>query len=200
MDGAGKTTQIKHVAEFLTKQKIAFITTREPGGCAFGEKLRPLLLEDPDVREPLSQALGMMAGRVQHVAETIKPALAKGQWVLCDRFNDSTLVYQGFVAGVPLEVLDQLYQTTLGGFKPDLTCVLMLDPKEAKKRIQARVKNAYDEAPLSFYQKVARGFAWVCQQNPHRCVALDGTLEETAITKAIIAHLETYAKKEKPAL
>lgn len=185
-DGAGKTTQIRRLSQFLTQQGIDHITTREPGGAPFSEKLRDVMLDEQGRdAQPLTQALLMTAARFEHVTKVIQPALEKGQWVLSDRFLDSTTVYQGFALGVPQPTIMQLHQMVLGNFKPDITFVFRLRPHLAEKRGSSRQQNHYDLKDLAFRKRVMQGFDQMIEDNPLRCIGIDAEQSFEHITAFI---------------
>lgn len=173
-EGCGKTTQIKLLSAALTQRGVAHITTREPGGTPLAEKIRPLLVEAQTAGEdwtPLAETLLFLAARVQHWQQKIEPALAAGQWVLCDRFIDSTLVYQGIGKGLGLETLQTLHHNINGdAWKPDVTLLLDIDPAEGLKRAGARNDNEtrFEDLDFSFHQKLREGFLQLAKAEPTR--------------------------------
>ena len=181
-----KRHRVKNLSALLTQKKISHLTTREPGGAPFSEMLRTVLLSEKasDIT-PETQALMMCAARREHVAKTIQPALEKGQWVLCDRFMDSTTVYQGYVQGIALEKIDALHDLTLGSLRPALTFILMLPPSIAHERATRKESNHFDEKPLSFFEQVSDGFQALIDQNPERFVAIDGAQEPLVVAASI---------------
>lgn len=172
IDGCGKTTQARLFAERLTDRNVPFIQTREPGGSPFAETLRDILL-GPDGAKipPLSQALLMTAARQDHVHNTIKPALARGEWVLCDRFIDSTTAYQGYGLGLSLPLIQMLHQEI--GFLPDLTFIFSLAPEIAaqrrNKRQSTETSNHLDTQEADFYTRAHHGFQKIAAENTNRC-------------------------------
>ena len=142
-EGAGKSTQAERLAARLRARGIACLVTREPGGSPFAERVRDLLL-DPSAAEraPLAEALLFYAARADHLVATIRPALAEGTWVLCDRFSDSTRAYQGAASGVDRELLSRLERMVIGPTRPDLTVILDLDPALGLARAAERLATA----------------------------------------------------------
>ena len=198
MDGAGKTTQIEALSRYLNARNIPHIKTREPGGCPISEDLRKLLLSEAAKNiTPVTQALLMAGARAEHIAKTIEPALARGAWVLCDRFMDSTTVYQGYVQNMPLTQIQKLHNVSVGSFVPDLTFVFKLSPDEAKKRIAQKNDNHFDARGLDFQQQVQTGFLDLAQKAPNRFIVIDGNLDAeqvtNAITNALQPHLQNHA-------
>ncbi len=176
-EGCGKTTQIKLLSEALTAQSIAHIVTREPGGTTLAERIRPLVVEASGSTEewsPLAETLLFLAARVQHWQQKIAPALAAGSWVLCDRFIDSTLVYQGMGKGLGLEYLRGLHRALLGNvWLPDITLLLDISPEIGLKRAATRSGNEtrFEEMETAFHQKLRAGFLEIAAAEPARfCV------------------------------
>ncbi|MCH8082031.1 MAG: dTMP kinase [Proteobacteria bacterium] len=191
-EGAGKSTQIKHLAAHLESQGIPVLTTREPGGSEGAEAIRELLVTgEPDRWDASSEALLNFAARRNHVETVIKPALEKGIWVLSDRFADSTTVYQGLAGGLGEDNIKKLYDLTLGNFAPDLTLILDLPAELGLKRsnrrhqISASNEDRYERKDKAFHQDLRAGFRKVARDNPERCVLVDATGSEEKIEKAI---------------
>jgi dTMP kinase len=177
-DGSGKSTQIQWLAEYLTGLGQSVILTREPGGTAISEKIRDVL---HDLRHramrPQTEILLYSAARAQLVAEVIRPALADGAVVLCDRYADSTLAYQGYGHGLDLDTLRRVTSFATGGLRPDLTLLFDLDPAEGLRRRQkAGVEwNRLDDYDLAFHQRVREGYHALAQAEPDRWEVLDAT-------------------------
>jgi dTMP kinase len=174
-DGCGKTTQIALLEEFLLQQGYSIYRTREPGGTHIGEEIRDVL-HDPahTAMNPRAEILLYSASRAQLVAEKIRPALAQGEIVLCDRFFDSTYAYQGYGH---LGVLHTITEFATGGLKPDLTLYLEIDPEEGLKRRlkdQSAEWNRLDEMTLAFHQRVHEGYAKLIDAESDRWVVIDG--------------------------
>lgn len=177
-EGAGKTTLIRALQAWLADQGIETITTREPGGTPGAESLRELLLTgDTDRWSSLTEALMMYAARVDHVERLIEPALERGTWVLCDRFADSTLAYQGAAGGVPDEKLRALHAAVLGEFQPDLTLVLDLDPRTGIARTHSRGEAAtrFERFDADFHDRLRAAFLDIARNEPDRCFVLDAS-------------------------
>ena len=154
-EGAGKSTVVKAVAEALRKEGHSVLATREPGDGPVGALIREVLLHGRDL-DPKAELMLFLADRAQHVAEAIRPALARGDVVLCDRYADSTVVYQGHARGLDLESLRAWNAFVTGGLQPDLTVLLDLAPEVGLDRIRA--KDRLDAEPLDFHRKVRNGF------------------------------------------
>lgn len=166
-EGTGKTTQIKMLAEYLQTKGIDVITTKEPGGTPIGLELRKMLCTgDKDKFDPVAEALLYYADRRIHVQQKILPAINEGKWVISDRFADSTMAYQyyGYNKRVPKEVLEQLYQMTVGDFYPDLTLILDIDPKVGLARSIKRNSEVeeqevrFEGREIEFHNNLRNGF------------------------------------------
>ncbi len=149
-EGTGKTTQVQLLASLLRARGHDVVTTREPGGAAGADTIRSLLVSGAtDKWDPLSESLLLFAARREHLVKTIWPALEQGAWVLCDRFADSTLAYQGYGHSVPIEFIENLYDVVVGEFVPDLTLILDIDVEIGLARANARNTNtASREEPV----------------------------------------------------
>ncbi len=183
-EGAGKTTQINKLAERLTRENYKVITTREPGGTPEGEKIRSLLVRNGTEKwSPLAEVLMILAARTMHVERVVRPGLYSGKIVVCDRFSDSTLAYQGYGRGVLPETIDQLTRSILGDLKPDVTFILDIDPETGLKRStkrMAREKNPegqtedrFEKMELAFHQSVREGFLEIAKNDSNRCFIID---------------------------
>lgn len=193
-EGAGKSTQTRLLAGHLKGQGIDVLTTREPGGSPGAEAIRDLLVTgDPDRWDPTSEALLNFAARRDHVETIIKPALAKGTWVVSDRFSDSTTVYQGIAGKLGEDAITALEQLTLAGFKPDLTLVLDIPVDVGLARSRARhsasgsTEDRYENMGKDFHEVLRGGFQAVAKANPERCVMIDAGGEVADIEAAIKA-------------
>lgn len=177
-DGAGKTTQLNLLANYLQQGGYKVLSTREPGGTPLAEGIRGLLLS-PWGEEiyGLTEVFLYAASRVQHVREKILPALAEGKVVLCDRFTDSTLAYQGYGRGIELELLYRLNDLATGGLKPAVTLLLDLPPEEglrrAKKGKEGIVRDRLEQEALAFHHRVRQGFLDLARQEPERIKVID---------------------------
>ena len=177
-DGCGKTTQLALLADFLVQQGYTVCRTREPGGTPIGEQIRAVL-HNPDNREmdPRAEILLYSASRAQIVAQVIRPALTAGQIVLCDRFYDSTLAYQGYGHGLDLNILRQITLFATGGLKPDLTIYLEINPEVGlRRRRQDREGewNRLDALALEFHKRVHAGYHELIAAEPTRWVVING--------------------------
>ncbi|HAH81013.1 MAG TPA: dTMP kinase, partial [Gammaproteobacteria bacterium] len=158
-EGVGKTTNIEFVCQFLETNNVPFIRTREPGGTPLAEALREAMLA---VREEevsgMTELLIVFAARTQHLEQVIRPALALGQWVVCDRFTDASYAYQGYGRGLNLEHITALESWVQNGLQPDLTLLLDLAPDVAEQRMQERTKDRMESEQREFYQRVRAGY------------------------------------------
>lgn len=177
-EGAGKSTQISRLAAHLQTLGHETIETREPGGSPGAEKIRDLLINGPTDRwDGITEALLHFAARREHVQKTILPALQRGRWVLCDRFADSTLAYQGYGHGVEREFLQTLYRETVGALEPDLTLILDIPVEQGLKRADTRGAGGtrYERMDKAFHTRLREGFLDIARNNPQRCTVIDAT-------------------------
>jgi dTMP kinase len=188
-EGAGKTTQARLLAEALAPRGIEVVRTREPGGAPGAERLRTLLLEGDTAWSPPAETLLHFAARAEHVERTIRPALTAGRWVVCDRFADSTMAYQGYGQGADRGMITTL--TQLMDIVPDVTFVLDVSPAVATARLAARGERAdrYQAMDRAFHARVAEGFRAIARAEPKRCVLIDADAPEAAVHAAIMAQL-----------
>jgi dTMP kinase len=175
-EGAGKSTQIERLAAALRAVGLDPLVTREPGGTPGAEQIRQLLVEGPPDRWlPLSETLLLLAARHDHVVRRIAPALADGRWVLCDRFMDSTRVYQGVAGAVGEAVVARLHATVLGDLRPDLTVILDVPVATGLGRQKALGRQRYEQMTIPFHERVREGFLALARAEPARCVVVDAT-------------------------
>ncbi|MEQ8604078.1 MAG: dTMP kinase [Marivibrio sp.] len=186
-EGAGKSTQIKHLAAALEAAGRAVVTTREPGGSPGAEEIRALVVSGaPDRWDPPTEALLMFAARRDHVERLIKPALARGDWVLCDRFTDSTSAYQGEAHGLGRDWVRRLAQEVLGDFSPDLTLIFDLPVEDGLKRAGRRGgEDRFERMATGFHQRLRDGFLAIAAEEPERCAVIDAGRSETAVAASV---------------
>jgi dTMP kinase len=189
-EGSGKTTQFRLLAEALVRHGIDTVTTREPGGTAIGNAIRDLLLNRAYTGKVglRTEALLFNAARAQLVDEVVRPALARGQVVLCDRYADSTLAYQGYGRQQDLTTLRQLIAFATGGLQADLTIFLNVDPSaglQRKRQQSSEEWNRLDEETLHFHQRVHQGFLQLAQAEPGRWCIIDASQEIQTVQQAI---------------
>lgn len=189
-DGAGKSTQIRLLAQSLKALGLAVVETREPGGSTGAEAIRGLLL-DPGYRDwpVMSEALLLFAARRDHVDNVIQPALDRGDWVVCDRFTDSTKAYQGVGQGLGVEIVEALSDLALGGMRPDLTVILDIDPADGLARAEGRGDDItrYELMDLSFHRKLRAAFLDFARAEPGRYAVLDATQPPGEIAASVMA-------------
>lgn len=186
-EGAGKTTQLRRLAERLAAAGRQVVETREPGGTPAAERIRALLLGDGPW-EPVTQALLHFAARREHVTGLILPSLAAGRVVLSDRFADSTLAYQCHGLGLPRAVWDRLAEVTLEGLRPDLTLVLDLPVERGLERAASRGgNNHYEALPRDFHERVRAGFRAIAAAEPRRCAVVDADADADTVAARIAA-------------
>ena len=175
-EGGGKSTQAARMAGYLRGKGLEVIETREPGGTPQGEDLRDLLVQgDPDRWSALSELLLLTAARVEHMNRLIGPALAEGKWVICDRFADSTLAYQGIAGELALELVEQLQQLAVGASSPDVTFLLDVRAEAGLQRAEKRGGAArFEKKGAAFHQTLRDGFLALANENPQRIVLIDG--------------------------
>jgi dTMP kinase len=192
-EGAGKSTQAKLLAAALTDRGLPVLQTREPGGAPGAEVLRGLLLDASVVWSAPAETLLHFAARAEHVERTIRPALDAGMWVVCDRFYDSTMAYQGYGLGASRDVIATL--TTLVGVHPDLTIVLDVSEAVAVERQLKRGMDAdrYERLDASFHRRVRQGFREIAQAAPQRCVVVSADGTEREVQTALLAALSRAA-------
>ena len=167
VEGSGKTTQLARLERYLTQQGHRVEQTREPDGTALGVAVRGLF-ERHEERQPLTEALLFLAARRQHVAEKIAPWLRRGRIVLCDRYTDATLAYQGYGRGVDRDLIRELNVRATGGVLPDLTLLFDLPPEEGLRRIGQRRLDAFEKLALPFHRRVRRGYRAIQRAEPKR--------------------------------
>ena len=184
-EGAGKTTQSALLADALMARGVAVLRTREPGGSPGAELLRGLLLGGTVDWSPRAETLLHFAARAEHVAKTVQPALSAGTWVICDRFFDSTLAYQGYGQGADRAFIASLIG--LLGVAPDLTLVLDVPEAVAAERMRRRGGEAdrYERLDAAFHGRVRQGFREIAAAQPDRCVLLDASADIPAVHTAI---------------
>ena len=185
-EGTGKSTQARLLADFLEKEGASCILTREPGGSEGAEEIRDLVVKGSVARwDVMTEALLMFAARRDHLVKTIFPALKEGKTVICDRFADSTMAYQGFGyadSGLGQETVEKLYDIVVGKFKPDLTIILDMPVEAGVARALQRDKdvNRYEKMGLDFHRNLRNAFLEIEKKEPERCIVIDAnrTIEE----------------------
>jgi dTMP kinase len=193
-EAVGKSTQGRRLAAALRLRGLEVVETREPGGSAGAEAIRALLLGgEIDRWNAPAEALLFAAARSDHVERTIKPALAAGRWVLCDRFLDSSLAYQGIVGGIGEQEIRTLHGVGSGGFLPDRTLLLTLDQQEAAARAADRDRaggDRFGSRDADYHMAVARAFERLAAAEPHRIRRVDASGAEQEVTARLLAAIE----------
>ena len=192
-EGAGKSTQIRRLADALEKTGLRVTVTREPGGSSGAEKIRDMLL-DPDAEwDPPTEALLHFAARADHYTTKIAPALRAGNWVLCDRFADSTRAYQGYGLGLDMNAIETLYEIALDDFVPDLTIILDIPVETGVQRMIERGADPdrYEKMDAAFHERLRKGFLDIAKKNPLRCAVIDADSDIDSVTTRIFDCVET---------
>ena len=187
-EGGGKSTQIHRLAATLAERGYVVWTTREPGGTRVGEMIRPILLSRQQTQmTPWSEALLFTAARAQHVEEVIRPRLARGELVLCDRYTDSTIAYQGYGRGLNLDTLRRLQAQATGGLEPDLTILLNLPVETGLSRIPRTAQDRLDRETATFHERVRAGYQEMAAADPRRWREVDAAADEDQVAQRIHA-------------
>ena len=188
-EGAGKSTQIRLLADALIACGKKVVLTREPGGSPGAEEIRNLLVSGETGRwGPVTEALLHTAARRDHLERTVWPALEAGHWVVCDRFLDSTMAYQGYGLGLGRELIATLQGAALGDFRPDLTLILDLPVEDGLARAAARRggEDRYERMDIDFHRRLRDGFLEIAAREPERCVVIDATHPVETVQAAIL--------------
>jgi dTMP kinase len=203
IEGCGKTTQVAHIIQWVRAAGHACLATREPGGTPIGSQIRSVLLDPSnDDLVPTAELMLYLADRVQHLETVVRPAVQAGKVVICDRFFDATMVYQGYARGLDKAVLRRLHQLACGGMMPDLTLLLDVDVKiglnRAWRRIQSESdpgkESRFEKETLAFHQRVRDGYLDLARRDPRRFVIIDAAVDESAVRRQMEAALATHIK------
>jgi len=192
-EGAGKSTQVRLLADALTRKDIRCLSTREPGGSPGAESIRELLVRGDVSRwDSMCEALLHFAARRDHVTNVIEPALSTGTWVICDRFTDSTVAYQGFGQGLEISVIQDLHRTAVGDLWPDVTVILDIPVAEGFGRIANRSSDIdrYERMESDFHVRLRDGFLEIARENVQRCAVIDAQQPVDVVHQAILALIE----------
>jgi dTMP kinase len=194
IEGSGKTTQIHLLRDYLQEKRYRCRTTREPGGCRIGDKIRDILMDSNNENlTSLSELFLIMANRAQHVMEVIEPALRDQRVLICDRFHDATVAYQGFARGVDRDLIERLIQTVGGGLKPDLTILLDCPVEVGLERARERMakenvsftEGRFEGERRDFHQKVRDAYLTIAKAEPRRIKVVDGSRDEHTVEREI---------------
>ncbi len=197
-DGTGKSTQIRMLSAALSSAGIDVVATREPGGTPQAERIRNLLLQrDSGAFDPLTEAMLMFSARREHLVNKIWPAMEAGQWVVSDRFADSTRAFQGYGMGLDLALIERLYTLVAGDFQPDLTLIFDIDPEAGLARSLKHMsqtadatestEDRYERMGIAFHTRLREGFLAIAKQNPQRCVVIDAAEDIEAVHRKVLA-------------
>lgn len=198
-EGTGKSTQAKLLKQYLKNKSIEVVLTREPGGSEGAEKIRQLLVTGSANKwETDTEILLMYAARSDHFQKLIRPSLQNKKWVICDRFADSTLAYQGYGKGFDLNFLNILYQKIIGEIQPNITFIFDIDVEAGLQRANARMQNInsnenrFENMDLKFHQLVRNGFLHIAAQNPKRCFVINAGLPIDNVHAQVVEKLANF--------
>jgi dTMP kinase len=201
IEGSGKSTQVPTIVRCLTAAGRECLTTREPGGTTIGSRIRSILLH-PENRDmvPAAELLLYIADRVQHVETVVRPGLSAGKVVVCDRYCDATLVYQGYARGLDRDMIRRLHRLACNGLIPDLTLLLDLPAEEGLARAWRRIhadagldcESRFEKEKSAFHERVRAGYLELARREPRRFVIIDAAAEEQAVGRQIEAALQRH--------
>jgi len=198
IEGSGKTTQIRYIAEYIKNKGYDCVITREPGGTKIGEKIRAILLDSNSKGlDPSAELLLYTADRIQHVNEIIRPALASGKTVLCDRYFDATVAYQGIARGVDMDLIKVLHKRIVGNLKPDITILLDLPAETGLKRAWDQINKGartnsetrFEEEKIVFHENVRAGYLKLARMEPERFRIVDAARNENIVQEDVLKAL-----------
>lgn len=189
-EGSGKSTQVNILAERLSRSGRPVFVTREPGGSPAAEDIREVLLSGQVAQfGPLAESVLFAVARADHIENAIQGALQQGQWVICDRFIDSTRAYQGSTGGVPRGLINALEQLTVGAVMPDITFILDIPVEEGLARVEARAEgqdlDRFESQELMSHERIRRGFLDIAEEEPGRCVVVDASQPEAMVAEDV---------------
>lgn len=205
IEGSGKSTQIAAITRWLKDAGYDCLTSREPGGTAIGGQIRSVLLHPSnDDMAPGTELLLYVADRVQHLETVVRPALAAGKTVVCDRYFDATMVYQGYARGLDKKTILRLHQLACGGLTPDLTLLLDLAPEEGLNRAWRRIasddahaaESRFEKEKLAFHRRVREGYLDLARKEAKRFAIIDADADVAAVSRKIEAALSVFIKSE----
>ena len=203
IEGSGKTTQIQLLRGYLERKGYQCRITREPGGCRIGNRIRDILMNSNNENlTPLSELFLIMANRAQHVIEVIEPALSDQRVLICDRFHDATVAYQGFARGMAIDLIERLNRTVMRGVKPDLTilldCPVEVGLGRAMERIEAgdssRKEGRFEGERGDFHQRVRNGYLTIAKSEPKRIKVVNGSRDEHTVEREIRRLVNPFLK------
>jgi len=192
VEGAGKSTNIRVIEEFLSEWKLEYILTREPGGTLIAEEIRELLLKHHEEKmDATTELLLIFAARAQHLSTKIRQTLAEGTWVLCDRFTDATYAYQGAGRGLDVKLISQLERLVQDNLRPDLTVIFDLDPSVGLERARQRGQlDRIESQKLEFFQRVREGYQNIASREGDRCLLIDASQTRETVRQSLRTALE----------
>ncbi len=205
IEGSGKTSQIHSIQTYLSEKGHDVIATREPGSSEIGRQIRSILLDSKNKGlDSLAELLLYMADRAQHLSETIKPALSAGKIILCDRYFDATLAYQGYARGLDIGLIAKLHQMAFSDVRPDLTLLLDLPAEEGLARAWQQIENGqrtgretrFEEEALAFHSKVRSGYLTLAANEPQRFTIINATASIRQVQLEIIAIIEQALNRD----
>ena len=201
LDGVGKSTQLKLAAEHLRRQGLRVRTTHEPGGTAVGQQIRDLVVSSASgALTPLAELALMFAARAQHIEQVILPALEAGEVVLSDRFTDSSVAYQGYGRGVPLDSVRSLEEVFCQGVRPDLTLILDLEPEAGVHRAgtrnlaNAETASRFEREGLEFFRRVREGYREIARQEPARVRMVDAGDSVAEVRERVLLRIDEFLR------
>ena len=199
IEGSGKSTQLDNIRLFLENRGHSVVVTREPGGTEIGKTIRAILLNPANRQmDPLTELFLYEADRAEHVHKIIVPALREGRTVLCDRFSDATMVYQGYARGLDLEFIRRIHQVILEALKPDLTFLLDVTPEIGLARAWAQIENGgrtddesrFEKEALAFHEKIRAAYREIARRDPDRFYIVDASQDPATVHKEILTGLQ----------
>jgi len=191
IDGSGKTSQAKLLAKALGDE-VAFV--REPGGTQTGERIREVLKDPKLEMDPLAELLLFCAARAELVAQVIGPAREAGRDVVCDRFSDSSVAYQGVARGLGADRVEEICDLATGGVWPDLTLLLRIDPDRAAERIGRRKADRFEKEGIDLQRRVAEGYDEVARRHPERVKVIDASRDRDTVQAAVLAEVQAVSE------
>jgi dTMP kinase len=207
IEGAGKTTQLENIVAFFESRGYECVVTREPGGTAIGELIRSIVLDPANAGlDPAAELLLYVADRVQHIRRVIEPGIASGRVVVCDRFFDATLVYQGYARGLDNTLIRQLHHLVCNDLQPDVTLLFDLEPATGLERAWRQIRNGsrtdtetrFEQEKSDFHRKVRAGYLELARLEPGRIRIIDAGLPEQQVAQAVTQILVSLLNNRSP--
>jgi dTMP kinase len=207
IEGCGKTTQIANADAHLKRKGHDVVMTREPGGSNIGSQVRSILLDSRNTAlNPLAELFLYMADRAQHLYEVVRPGLSVGKIVLCDRYYDATVAYQGYARTLDIRLIRRLHELAFDNFKPDITFLMDLDPETGLKRAWRQIENGqrtgretrFEEEALAFHRRVRSGYLALADMEPGRFKVIDASESKKQVKEKIIAILDRIMDDPSP--